>query len=315
MLLRRDQSSDQLSVVFTKIFNLSLSKSIIPPCLKSATIIPLPKKNTTSDYRPVALTPIIMKCLERLVLHHIRAVLPPTFDSQQFAYKANRSTEDAITTALHTALTHLKHQGSYVRMLFVDFSSAFNTVIPHRLVSKLTDPGPCLWIKDFLTDCTQPVRLRHRECADILHLSVLQQLLCARKENTAESHKHGLEDHWLSTALPEGPVQLLLPQQGSQHPERPISPRTSPVPPAALCTDTALVKVINDLLVAADAGALSILLLLDLSAAFHTWDVSTVVEERYSSGEKAVSMTCCAGFDGPQSSTRWECLEEEVSRM
>ncbi|KAI4893080.1 hypothetical protein NFI96_006176 [Prochilodus magdalenae] len=48
---------------------------------------------------------------------------------------------------------------------------------------------------------------------------------------------------------------------------------------------------------------------------FPMWEVSTVVEERYSSGEKAVSMTCCAGFDGPQSSTRGECLEEEVSRM
>ncbi|KAI4874763.1 hypothetical protein NFI96_023549, partial [Prochilodus magdalenae] len=35
-------------------------------------------------------------------------------------------------------------------------------------------------------------------------------------------------------------------------------------------TDPALVKVINDLLVAAEAGALSFLLLLDLSAAFHT---------------------------------------------
>ncbi|KAI4899403.1 hypothetical protein NFI96_003550 [Prochilodus magdalenae] len=44
-----------------------------------------------------------MKWFERLVLHHIRAVVPPTFDPHQFAYKANRSTEDAITTALHTA--------------------------------------------------------------------------------------------------------------------------------------------------------------------------------------------------------------------
>ncbi|KAI4887106.1 hypothetical protein NFI96_003143 [Prochilodus magdalenae] len=51
----------------------------------------------------------------------------PTVQKHEFAYKANRSTEDAITTALHTALTHLEHQGSYVRMLFVDFSSAFNT--------------------------------------------------------------------------------------------------------------------------------------------------------------------------------------------
>ncbi|KAI4900154.1 hypothetical protein NFI96_023881, partial [Prochilodus magdalenae] len=124
-----DVCADQLSVVLTKIFNLSLFKSIILPCLKSATIIPLAKKNTTSDlidYRPPALTPVIMKGFERLVLHHIRAVLPPTLDPHQFVYKANRSTEDSITTAPHTALTHLEHQGSYVRMLFI----VFNTVIP-----------------------------------------------------------------------------------------------------------------------------------------------------------------------------------------
>lgn len=100
--------SDQLSEVFTKIFN----KSSIPSYLKSATIIPLPKKTVISslnDYRPVALTPVIMKCFERLVLQHIKASLPPTFDPYQFAYRANRSIEDAIATAL----THLEHQGSY----------------------------------------------------------------------------------------------------------------------------------------------------------------------------------------------------------
>lgn len=50
--------ADQLSEVFTKIFNGSPSKSIVPPCLKSATIIPLPQK-TLNDYRLVALTVII----------------------------------------------------------------------------------------------------------------------------------------------------------------------------------------------------------------------------------------------------------------
>ncbi|XP_040904784.1 NACHT, LRR and PYD domains-containing protein 12-like, partial [Toxotes jaculatrix] len=55
----------QLAPVFTTIFNLSLSQSSIPACLKSATIIPVPKKSaldSLSDYHPVALNPIIMKC-------------------------------------------------------------------------------------------------------------------------------------------------------------------------------------------------------------------------------------------------------------
>lgn len=102
----------------------SSQRSSTCPCYQSpshpATIIPLPKKTVISglnDYRPVVLTPVIMKCSETLVQQHIKASLPVTFDPHQFAYRTNRSTEDTIATALHTALLHLEHQGSYVRML------------------------------------------------------------------------------------------------------------------------------------------------------------------------------------------------------
>ena len=40
--------------------------------------------------------------------------------------------------ALHSALTHLDSPNSYFRILFIDFSSAFNTVIPSQLISKLS---------------------------------------------------------------------------------------------------------------------------------------------------------------------------------
>ena len=105
-----------------------------------------------------------MKWFEKLVRKHIMSFLPLTFDSHQFAYRANRPTEDAVATALHAALSHLE-QGSYARLLFIDFSPAFNTILPHRLVDKLSGLGlphsTCLWIKDFLTDCTQRVRVGH----------------------------------------------------------------------------------------------------------------------------------------------------------
>src|SRR4029434_1441481 len=119
--------ANQLAGVFTKIFNLSLTLATIPPCLKSAIIIPVPKKpaiNSLNDYRPIALTPVIMKCFEKLVSRHIKSTLPPTFDSHQFAYRANRSTEDAIAAALHTTLSHLELLEGIV------YSSAFNTIIP-----------------------------------------------------------------------------------------------------------------------------------------------------------------------------------------
>ena len=36
--------ADQLAGVFTDIFNLSLSQSVVPTCFKMATIFPVPKK-------------------------------------------------------------------------------------------------------------------------------------------------------------------------------------------------------------------------------------------------------------------------------
>ena len=104
-----------------------------------------------------------MKCFEKLVAQHIKDCLPPRFDPLQFAYRPNRSTEDAINTALHAALCHLEKPDSYARMLFVDFSSAFNTIIPGILVEKLTRLGfpasTCAWILDFLTNRPQTVRI------------------------------------------------------------------------------------------------------------------------------------------------------------
>ncbi|XP_061751164.1 probable RNA-directed DNA polymerase from transposon BS isoform X2 [Nerophis ophidion] len=156
----------QLAPPFTRIFNLSLAQAVIPSCLKSSTIIPVPKKSpitSLNDYRPVAFTPVIMKCFERLVLQHIKNHIPPDFDPHQFAYRANRSTEDAIAVALHSALNHLEQQQSYVRTLSVDYSSAFNTIILDRLCNKLDTLGlPPLtsaWIRDFLSDRPQKVRL------------------------------------------------------------------------------------------------------------------------------------------------------------
>lgn len=76
--------ADQLTGVFTGVFNRSLAEASVPSCLKSPTIMPVPPKKTTinslNDYRPVALTPVIMKCLEKLVRSHIIQGLSPRLD-------------------------------------------------------------------------------------------------------------------------------------------------------------------------------------------------------------------------------------------
>ena len=75
--------ADQLAGVFADIFNRSLSQYVIHTCFKMAIVVPVPKKakiTELNDYRPVALTSVIMKCFERLVKDHITSTLSSTLD-------------------------------------------------------------------------------------------------------------------------------------------------------------------------------------------------------------------------------------------
>jgi len=112
-------------------------------CFKRSTIIPVPKKpkiTGLNDYRPVALMSLAMKSFERLFLAYLKLkdITGPLLDPLQFAYRANRSVDDAVNMGLHFILQHLDRTGTYVRTLFVDFHSAFNTIIPDTLQNKLT---------------------------------------------------------------------------------------------------------------------------------------------------------------------------------
>ncbi|KAK3531508.1 hypothetical protein QTP70_023863 [Hemibagrus guttatus] len=158
--------ADQLAFIFSQIFNRSLELCEVPACFEQSTIIPIPKKpkiTGLNDYRPVALTSVVMKSFERLVLAYLRNITGPLLDLLQFAYRANRSVDDAVNMGLHFILQHLDKSGTYVRLLFVDFSSAFNTIIPTLLQTKLTQLSVprsiCQWITSFLTDRHQLVKL------------------------------------------------------------------------------------------------------------------------------------------------------------
>ena len=104
-----------------------------------------------------------MKVFERLVLSYLKASTDHLMDHLHIAYRPNRSVDDAINIALHYILQHLDNRNTFARVLFVDYSSAFNTIIPDLLHSKLTHlnihPRTCLWITDFLTNWRQYVRL------------------------------------------------------------------------------------------------------------------------------------------------------------
>ena len=90
-----------------------------------------------------------MKCFERLAKDHIIFTLPDTLDPLQFTYRPNRSPDNTII------LSRLDKRDAYLRMLFIAYSSAFNTIVPSKLITKLRalglNPSLCNWVLDFLT--------------------------------------------------------------------------------------------------------------------------------------------------------------------
>uniref|UniRef100_A0A8B9GXH1 Reverse transcriptase domain-containing protein n=1 Tax=Astyanax mexicanus TaxID=7994 RepID=A0A8B9GXH1_ASTMX len=157
----------ELGEPLQRIFNLSLQLGRVPTLWKTSCLVPVPKKNRPSelnDFRPVALTSHLMKTLERLFLCLLRPQVQHAQDCLQFAYRAGVGVEDAILYLLHRAHSHLDKGKSTVRILFLDFSSAFNTIQPLMLQDKLdgmrVDPYLVAWIFSYLTDRPQYVRLK-----------------------------------------------------------------------------------------------------------------------------------------------------------
>ncbi|KAI4895084.1 hypothetical protein NFI96_026219 [Prochilodus magdalenae] len=147
----------------------STTKAHTSPLLHTFTAdqVRVPKKGRPSelnDFRPVALTSHVMKTLERLLLHLLRPQVQHTVDPLQFAYREKVGVEDAMLYLLHRAHSHLDKGGSTVRVMFFDFSSAFNTIQPFQLREKLArmqvDPHLVSWITDYLTGRPQYVRLK-----------------------------------------------------------------------------------------------------------------------------------------------------------
>ena len=86
-------------------------------------------------------------------------------DKFQFAYKHGRSVDDAVLTLLNTICSHFDKAKTYSRVLFIDFSSAFNTIKPHVMLQKLSEMNVnghlIKWIFSYLTERPQYVKIHN----------------------------------------------------------------------------------------------------------------------------------------------------------
>lgn len=86
-------------------------------------------------------------------------------DQCQFAYRKGFSCTDTIVTLVHNIVLTLNHENmSISKVLFLDFSSAFNTVLPNQLIHDLQtfveDTWIINWLADFLKGWSRQIKLR-----------------------------------------------------------------------------------------------------------------------------------------------------------
>ena len=96
-----------------------------------------------SDFRPISVTPILTRMMERVVvreyLYPAFLTPPPSLTFQdQYAFRPTGSTSAAVISLLHT-ITNLLQSNPFVIVISLDFSKAFDTVRHSTLLEKIKD--------------------------------------------------------------------------------------------------------------------------------------------------------------------------------
>ena len=159
------ETVEQISIPLARVFNLSLKEGVVPFEWKEANIIPLFKKgsrNKSENYRPVSLTSVICKLLERLIKDHMVDFLVKhkLLNSSQHGFLKARSCLTNMLCFLEE-ITKWIDVGSPVDIIYLDFQKAFDKVPHQRLLLKLKAHGIgdsiTDWIEQWLTDRRQRV--------------------------------------------------------------------------------------------------------------------------------------------------------------
>ncbi len=117
-----------------KVFQQSLKAGIVPHQWKVAVITPIPKvakPAVPSDFRPISITPILARTLEKHVVQRyiypaMRCPPPSLSFADQFAFRPTGSTTAAVVALIHTVRAMLS-ENQYVHVIAFDFSKAFDS--------------------------------------------------------------------------------------------------------------------------------------------------------------------------------------------
>ena len=160
-----------LAKPLTFLFNTTLRTGKIPIDWKKAKVSPIFKKgakNRAENYRPISLTSIVCKLMEKFVRQAVMDHLLENklITEKQHGFLSGRSTVTQLLKYLDDCINDISN-GSVVDSIYLDFSKAFDTVPHRRLMSKLESYGISgnvqKWILSFLSGRTQTVVVNHND--------------------------------------------------------------------------------------------------------------------------------------------------------
>ena len=154
-----------LSLPLYILFTRSLSLMQVPASWKLSHVSPIYKKGPHTDplnYRPISLTSICSKSMERILVKSIHDHIDSQniLSSSQFGFRPSFSVQDQLILA-YDYISAEYDMGNIVELVLFDFRKAFD-LVPHSiLLDKLSAMGfnnPLLgWFKDFLLGRTMSV--------------------------------------------------------------------------------------------------------------------------------------------------------------
>lgn len=161
------QCSEELYKPLSVIFQKSIESGLLPQDWKLANVSCIFKKGDRSNpgnYRPVSLTSVICKMLERIIRQNIVDHLNENglLSDCQFGFRKNRNTILQLLSVLED-WTEAIDKDLQVDTVYLDFSKAFDSVPHRRLLKKVESYGISgkilVWLQSFLSDRLQRVVL------------------------------------------------------------------------------------------------------------------------------------------------------------
>ena len=116
--------------ILLKFSNKLLVENDLPDQLAIMNLIPVPKKgdlSLTGNYRGIALTSLISKLINRMILNRIQPAIDPLLRGNQSGFRPGRSTTSQVL-ALRRIIEGVKRKNLPAVMVFVDFCKAFDSI-------------------------------------------------------------------------------------------------------------------------------------------------------------------------------------------